>query len=57
MLQLKNKKYSDMTTEQLLALRNRILFNLENEVKHHVRQWEARIEQIDEVLKYKGFEQ
>jgi hypothetical protein len=57
MLQLKNKKYSDMTTEQLLALRNRILFNLENEVRHHVRQWEARIEQIDEVLKYKGFEQ
>lgn len=51
MLQLKNKKYSEMTTDQLKVLRNRILFNLENEVKYHIRQWETRMNQIEEVAK------
>ncbi len=54
MLQLKNKKYSEMTTEQLKTLRNRILFNLENEVKHHILQWEDRKEQLEIVAKQKG---
>lgn len=54
MLQLKNKKYSEMTTDQLKVLRNRILFNLENEVKYHIRQWETRMNQIEEVAKERG---
>lgn len=54
MLQLKNKKYSEMTTEQLKTLRNRILFNLENEVMHHVSQWETRKAQIETVAKQKN---
>lgn len=55
MLQLNNKKYSEMTGEQLKTLRNRILFNLENEVKHHVSQWETRKSQLERVAKHKGF--
>lgn len=54
MLQLKNKKYSEMTTEQLKTLRNRILFNLENEVNHHISQWENRKEQLELVAKQRG---
>lgn len=54
MLQLKNKKYSEMTTEQLKTLRNRILFNLENEVKHHILQWENRKTQLEIVAKQRG---
>lgn len=54
MLQLKNKKYSEMTTEQLKTLRNRILFNLENEVRLHISQWEKRMEQIEQVAQLKG---
>lgn len=54
MLQLKNKKYSEMTTEQLKTLRNRILFNLENEIKHHILQWENRKMQLEIVAKQKG---
>ena len=34
MVNLKSKKYSDLTTEQLLTLRNRILFALEADVKY-----------------------
>lgn len=54
MLQLKNKKYSELTTDQLKVLRNRILFNLENEIKYHIRQWEGRIAQIEEVAEARG---
>ena len=56
MLQLKNKKYSEMTTDQLRILRDRILFSLENEVKYHIRQWEERKAQIEEVAEYRKIE-
>ena len=55
MLQLKDVKYSTMTTEQLKVLRNRILFNLEHKVRHHIEQWETRSEQIRQVAEIKGF--
>ena len=54
LLQLKNKKYSELTTDQLTVLRNRILFNLENEIKYHARQWESRMKQIEEVANERG---
>lgn len=56
MYQLKNKKYSEMTTEQLVTLRNRILFNLEHEVNIHIAQWDARKKQIEEVAALRGLE-
>ena len=55
MLNLKpNKKYTDLTTNQLETLRGRILFNLEEEVKNHIAAWETRMSQIEMVAKSKG---
>lgn len=56
MMNLKpNKKYRDLTTVQLETLRNRVLFVLEETVKKHISSWERRMEQIEEVVEYKGF--
>lgn len=46
MINLRPKKYSELTTDQLVTLRNKVLFKLENEVKYHISQWEERIRQI-----------
>lgn len=54
MLSLKPRNYSELTTEQLRTLRNRILFSLEDDVLFHINQWEERIQQIVEVAELKG---
>lgn len=51
MINLKAKKYSDLTTDQLTVLRNKVLFRLENEVTFHIEQWEERMRQIELVAK------
>ena len=56
MVNLKSKKYSDLTTDQLTVLRNKVLFRLENEVMFHIEQWEERMRQIELVAKEKGIE-
>ena len=53
MINLKSKKYSELTTDQLVVLRNKVLFKLENEVLFHIDQWEERIRQIELVAKDK----
>lgn len=55
MVNLKSKKYSELTTSQLETLRNRILFSLEDEVKFHINQWETRKNQIKKVCEAKGY--
>lgn len=56
MLSLKpNKKYSDLTTNQLDTLRNRILFNLEETVKNHIYSWERRMEEIEKVAEHNNY--
>lgn len=54
MLSLKNKKYSELNTEQIRTLRYKMLFALEDEVNFHISQWNVRIYQIEEVAKLKG---
>ena len=54
MVNLKPKKYSALTTDQLITLRNKVLFKLENEVKFHIEQWEERIRQIELVAQSRG---
>lgn len=54
MINLKSKKYFDLTTEQLTTLRDKVLFLLEEEVKYHIEQWETRMEQIEKVAEYHG---
>lgn len=53
MITLSSKKYSEMTTQQLTTLRNRVLFSLENQAHLHIQQWEKRIAQIQQVIAYK----
>lgn len=56
MIQLRTKKYSELTTNQLLILRNKILFKLEDEVDKHISQWETLMNQIKQVAEVKGYE-
>lgn len=55
MVNLKSRKYSELTTPQLETLRNKILFRLEEEVRFHIAQWETRKNQIKMVCDAKGF--
>lgn len=54
MINLKPKKYSELTTDQLTVLRNKVLFRLEDEVQFHIEQWEERMRQIELVAKERG---
>ena len=54
MLNLRAKKYSELTTDQLVTLRNKVLFRLEQEVNYHITSWEERIRQIKMVAESKG---
>ena len=56
MIQLKSKKYSELTSEQLKTLRDRILFALEENVRFHIVQWEQRKHQIEVVAESKRWE-
>lgn len=54
MISLRPKKYSELTTDQLTILRNKVLFRLENEVEFHISQWEEIIRQIKLVAETRG---
>ena len=54
MVNLRPKKYSELTTDQLMVLRNKVLFRLENEVLFHIDQWEERIRQLKLVAENRG---
>lgn len=54
LLSIKYKKYADMSQTQLELLRNRILWQLENEIMFHIKQWNTRKEQLEKVLAAKG---
>lgn len=55
MTTLRSKKYSDLTTEQLTTLRNRILFSLRDDCKFHIKEWEIRMSQLVKTAEFKGF--
>ena len=54
MVNLKPKKYSELTTDQLTVLRNKVLFKLENKVLFHIEQWEEKMRQLKLVAESKG---
>jgi hypothetical protein len=54
-LPLKVKKYDEMTDEQLLILRNKLLFAFEDMVSLHILQWNTRLKQIEQVANLKGY--
>jgi hypothetical protein len=53
MINLGNKKYSELSKDQLTILRNKVLFRLEEEVRFHITQWETRMKQIEKVAEFK----
>jgi hypothetical protein len=58
MVRLKSRsiyQYSSLTTEQLLTLRNKVLFRFEQKVNHQIQQWEDIITQIRKVAEFKGY--
>ena len=52
----KKQKYSDMTTEQLLTLRNKVLLRLSREIDGHIFSWRRLQKQIELVSKSKGID-
>lgn len=50
----KKQKYSDMTTDQLVTLRNKVLLRLSREVDGHIFNWNRLQRQIELVAKSKG---
>ena len=54
MMNLKSRKYSELTIDQLTILRDKILFKLEEEVEKHIEQWEKRKKQIEKVMQLRN---
>lgn len=50
----KKQKYSDMTTDQLVTLRNKVLLRLSREIDGHIYSWKRLQKQIELVAKSKG---
>lgn len=48
-------KYSEMTNEQLILLRNRLLPIIESNVSKQADEWKKRMRNIEIVAKYRGF--
>ena len=52
----KKQKYSDMTTEQLVTLRNKVLLRLSREIDGHIFSWRKLQKQIELVAKSKNID-
>ena len=52
----KKQKYSDMTTEQLVTLRNKVLLRLSREIDGHIYSWKRLQRQIELVAKSKNID-
>lgn len=51
----KKQKYADMTTEQLVSLRNKVLLRFQREVDGHIYSWRRLQKQIELVASEKGY--
>lgn len=54
MLKLHNSRFSDLTTDQLVILRNKVLFRLEDEAASHAELWLEQIRRITLVAESRG---
>jgi hypothetical protein len=54
MLRLKNSRFSELTTDQLLVLRNKVLFILEQEMAIHAELWLEKLRQLNKVAEMRG---
>lgn len=49
MINLRTKKYSDLTTTQLVVLKNKVLLRFLQKIDYQINQWEKRINQLQRV--------
>lgn len=56
MVNLRTKNYSELTSDQLTVLRNKVLFRLENDVNFHASEWEKKINEIRKVCEARNIE-
>jgi DNA-binding transcriptional MerR regulator len=52
----KKQRYSDMTTDQLLTLRDKVLLRFQKEVDNHIYSWKKLEKQILLVAREKGID-
>jgi hypothetical protein len=52
----KKQKYTDMTTEQLLTLRNKVLPRLLKEIDSHIFSWKRLMRQIEIIARAKNID-
>ena len=52
----KKQRYSDMTTEQLVTLRNKVLLRLSKEIDGHIFSWKRLQKEIELVARNKGID-
>ena len=55
MTKLHTGSFTSLTTEQLVTLRDRVLFRLEDTCVDHINFWEGKIKELEEVAKTRGW--
>jgi hypothetical protein len=56
MYYLKKDKYSNLTTDQLKLLSNKVLYRFQDQCEAQAAQWETKIKEINEVAAMKGWD-
>ena len=56
MYYLKRDKYSNLTTDQLKLLSNKVLYRFQDQCEMQAKQWEEKIREIKEVADSKGWD-
>jgi CRISPR/Cas system CSM-associated protein Csm2 small subunit len=56
MYYLKRDKYSNLTTDQLKLLSNKVLYRFQDQCEMQAKQWEEKIREINEVAAAKGWD-
>jgi hypothetical protein len=56
MYYLKRDKYSNLTTDQLKLLSNKVLYRFQDQCEMQAKQWEDKIREIIEVANSKGWD-
>lgn len=56
MYYLKKDKYSNLTSDQLKLLSNKVLYRFQQQCLNQAQQWEKKIQEILEVAEHKGWD-
>ena len=56
MYYLKRDKYSNLTTDQLKLLSNKVLYRFQDQCELQAKQWEDKIREIKEVADSNGWD-